>query len=789
MKLFEPITINGIELRNRIVMPGMETNFGNEHGELTEKNFAYYELRAKGGAGLIIIEATYFDKVGRGTLNMLSIDKDSKIPKFKKLAETIKKHGAKAFVQIYHAGIQATSFLTGEQIVGPSDIPSKLTGVIPKPLSKKMIKKIIKGYVDASYRLKQAGFDGVEIHAGHGYLLNQFFSPLYNNRTDEYGGSLENRMRLAVEVLRAVKKKCGNNFVICFRLNCQDYIKGGLEVEDMAKIAAKLDQEGIDMINITAGIFDSPYYPVVPYMNQPRGVYSNYAAIIKKSVKNAVVCVVGRINTPEIAEEILSSGKADMVAMGRALITDPFFPQKVMEGRREAMKICPACNACLNQILIEEKLLCAVNPNVIDVYENIPKTENKMRILIIGAGPAGLEAATVLKIRGHEVLLIDKNDKIGGSLNIASAAPIKNEMKNVILNYHYILEKYGIEIKLNTPFSNEILEEFQPDAIILATGSKISVPQINGLEAIKYYNFHEVLNGSVPEGERIIVIGGGMIGIEVTDYLVNKGKRISLIEENAVIGADLYSLVGSELVQRIYDEKNVKVYTDTVIKSINDSKMACTCKGNELELQFDDIVLALEPKPNTNLEELLKKIVPKTFKIGDCKKRNVRKLLEAVSDGYEIGLTIETLEPEIIIEHLTSQGSLKDTVVSKVKNGSFDIEDIPDYLQLLIKICNENSKIQSKSKKTNLKFQFNILPGPSFWIQITNGKFTTGKGSLTNPDVVIEINKNIAAGIFTGEVNAASAYMSKQIKFLGPMRHGMKFQSWTNAVKKELNLE
>lgn len=789
MKLFEPITINNVEIKNRIVLPGMETNFGDEKGNITEQNLAYYDLRAKGGAGLIIVEATYYDSVGRGTLNMLNIESDSKIPKFKELANTIKKHGAKAFVQIYHAGIQATSFLTGEQIVGPSEIPSKLTGVVPKPLSKKMIKKIIADYAKAAFRVKQAGFDGVEIHAGHGYLLNQFFSPLYNKRTDEYGGSFENRIRLALEVLKAARKKCGQNFLICFRINGRDFMEGGLEVEDMVQIAKKLDEAGVDIINVTAGIFDSPYYPVVPYMNQPRGVYAKFSTKIKEVVENAKVCVVGRINTPEIAEEILLDNKADMVAMGRALIADPLFPNKVQQGRREAMKICPACNACLNQILIEEKLKCAINPHVNKTDDDISKTEDPKKVLIIGAGPAGLEVAKTAKIRGHEVLVIDKEGKIGGNINIACASSMSSELKNVILNYHYAIEKYGFNVKLNTQYSKELLEEYNPEVVILATGSKPILPEIKGLKDSNYYQFTQVLEGDIPSGSNIAVIGGGMIGIEVANFLSNKGKIVSIIEEDSVLGADLYSLVGAEIVQRTKDDPTIKIFTDTTIEEITENKIKCKVKNNETKVDYSAIVLALEPKPNCELENEIRQIVPKVFKIGDCNKRSVRKLLDAVEEGYEIGMHLETLEPEPFLDLEATGEDLQEVVVYKVKSGNFTIDDIPDYLQILVDICNKNKKIQKKSKRSKLKFQFKINPGPNFWIRINNGKFSWGEGLLKENDVVIEMNKKIAAGIFTGEVNAASAYMSKQLKFDGPLRHGMKFQSWTNTVKKELDLE
>lgn len=770
-------------------MPGMETNLGDENGNVTPQTIDYYKQRARGGTGLLIIEGIFFDKIGRGTLNMLSIESNKYINGFKELAHVIHKYDAKVIGQLYHAGIQSTSFMTGEQIVGPSNIPSTLTGVIPQPMTKKMINDVTKGYVEASARLQKAGFDGVEVHAGHGYLLNQFFSPLYNDRTDEYGGSLENRTRFAVEVANAIRKKCGENFIICFRLNCQDFIDGGLLINDMSLIAQKIGQEGANLLNITAGIFDSPYYPVVPFMNRPQGLYSKFSKTIKQFSPRTAVCVVGRINTPEIAEEILQDNRADMVAMGRAVIADPYFPQKSLENKRIDMIVCPACNACLNQILIEEKLACAINPNIFEQYQDIKPAKKTCKALVIGAGPAGLEAALVAKIRGHNVLLIDEQDKIGGNLQLAAIAPMKKETKNFITKYSHLTKKYGVDIRLNTPYSKDILDEYKPDVVILATGSVPSIPNINGIDVENYKTYSEILRDENPSGIKFAVIGGGMIGIEVSNYLSGKKKQTTIFEENAVLGTDLYSLVGSEIVQRTLDDDRILTITNAVIENIDGRIISGKHNGKGFAFVFDEIVVATEPTPYNDLETEIKKHVSKVFKIGDCKKKRVRKILDAVQDGYEIGMTLETAELMPSSDEIAGGESISDEVIHKVNTSTFEIEDMPKYLQVLVEICNSNESIQKKSKKSNLKFQFRVVPGPSYWINITNGKFTTGDGEMDKPDVIIEMNKNIAAGIFTGEVNAASAYMSKQLKFIGPLRHGMKFQQWTNAVKKELGFE
>ncbi|MFX0075233.1 MAG: NADH:flavin oxidoreductase, partial [Candidatus Hermodarchaeota archaeon] len=409
MKLFEPFTINQITLKNRLLMPGMDTNFGDEEGNLPDKLIDYYELRAKGGVGLIIVEGAYFDKRGAGTSTMLSIDSNTRIGRFKELVSAIKKHGAHSLIQIYHAGAQATSFMIGMQAVAPSAVVFEMTGEMPIPLNKKQISEIVKGYGKACLRAKKAGFDGVEIHAGHGYLLNQFFSLRTNKRIDEYGGqSFENRTRIAVEIIKEVRRTCGEDFIIGFRLNGSDYIPEGLEIEDTIQIAKILEKEGIDLINISGGVFDSPRFPVVPYMNYPRGCFVSNAKLIKAALEYTPVAVVGRINTPDIAEEILQNNKADLITIGRALLADPEFPKKIKEGRKDDIRICIGCNTCLNQIMTEQQVLCAINPNLTRSDEDLKQTDTKLKILVVGSGPAGLEFSRLASLRGHEVVIVEK---------------------------------------------------------------------------------------------------------------------------------------------------------------------------------------------------------------------------------------------------------------------------------------------------------------------------------------------------------------------------------------------
>ena len=769
-------------------MPAMDTNFGDEEGNVPDKSIGYYELRAKGGAGLIIVEAAYFDRVGAGTTTMLSIDSNKRIKKFKELVKVIKKHGSHCLIQIYHAGAQASSFMIGLQSVAPSAVPFEMSGETPIPLTQKEIAGIVKRYGDACLRAKKAGFDGVEIHAGHGYLLNQFFSLRTNKRDDKYGNqSFENRTRAAVEVIREVRKRCGDDFIICVRLNGSDYIANGLEIDDVIQISQILENEGIDLINVTGGVFDSPRFPVVPYMNYSRGCFVDNAKRIKEALKKTPVAVVGRINTPDVAEDILQNNEADMVSIGRALLADPEFPNKIKEGRIESIRTCIGCNTCLNQIMTEQQVLCAINPNLLDKEESIQKAETPVSILVAGSGPAGLEFARIAKLRGHDVKIVEKESIIGGSLNYAKVAPMKKEVENLINYYQNIIEKLEIKIELNTSLSKKVIEDFNPNLVVLATGIKLKKPEIKGIEKVKYRNFTDVLKGRIPKGQKIIVLGGDMIGIETAEYLSCANKEVIIISEKKRLGTDLYSLVAREVLQTIEDDDKIEIKLETEIKEISENEIIALQNNQKISIDFDDIVTT-SVEPSIDIENLAKENVEKGFKIGDCKEAHPRKILDSISEGYELGLIIEKPEADLLYSDILEleKGDLKSLIKMKMKRRTFTNDDIPDYLEMMVQICNTNEKIRKKNKKTQLLFQIAIGDDKNYYIKIENGHFSAGESKVENPNVTICMDESIASGIFMGTINAASAYMAKELKFEGSMIHGMRFRSLTDTVIKEL---
>jgi 2,4-dienoyl-CoA reductase-like NADH-dependent reductase (Old Yellow Enzyme family)/thioredoxin reductase/putative sterol carrier protein len=769
-------------------MPGMDTNFGDEEGNLPDKLIDYYELRAKGGVGLIIVEGAYFDKRGAGTSTMLSIDSNKRIGRFKELVGAIKKHGAHALIQIYHAGAQATSFMIGMQAVAPSAVPFEMTGEKPVPLTKKQISEIVKGYGKACSRAKKAGFDGVEIHAGHGYLLNQFFSLRTNKRIDEYGGqSFENRTRIAVEIIKEVRKTCGEYFIIGFRLNGSDYIPEGLEIEDAIQIAKILEKEGIDLINISGGVFDSPRFPVVPYMNYPKACFVSNAKLVKDALEYTPVAVVGRINTPDIAEQILQDNKADLTTIGRALIADPEFPNKIKEGREDEIRVCIGCNTCLNQIMTEQQVLCAINPNLTGSDEDLKQTDNKLKILVVGSGPAGLEFSRVASLRRHEVIIVEKGSSIGGSLNHACKAPMKKEVKNLIDYYNHIINKFRIEVNLNTSFSEEILDKYKPDILVLATGITPALLNINGINGSKISYYSDVFEGRIPKGNNIVVIGGDTISIEIAEFLSHENKKIILVSENKRLGSGIHSLVAREILPIIEEDKNIEIMLETKVEEIIENKISFEHNGKKMSVEFDDIISTLT-KPSTEAEEIAKGRIENIFKIGDCKGTQTRNILDSIQEGYNLGLLIETPEAFLSFgdEVEMKIGDLKSNIKNKIKKGSLTNEDIPKYLDIFVEICNKDEKIQKKNKKTKLLFQISIENDKDYFIKIEKGFFSTGEGKIEDPNVIIMMDSTVASGILSGKINAASAYLAKDLKFEGSMMLGMKFRSMVSAVAKVL---
>lgn len=616
-------------------MPPMDTHFGNPDGTVSEDTLKYYGLRSKGGVGLIIVEGTAIHQLGKATMQMMKIDADDKIAGFSELAKVIKDNGAVAMIQFMHAGSQTSQLFLGDRPVSPSGVKNSfLQAENPRALEKDEIREIIKYYGDAAERAQKAGFDGVEIHAAHGYLISQFLSPKHNKRDDEYGGSLENRMRILVDVYQEIKSRVGEALIIGMRINGSDYVDGGFDIEESKIVCKKMEELGIDIINVSASTDETPDHLMIPYMTSPRGIHTNLSAEIKKVIKKVPVIGVGRINDPEVAEKILQDGKADMVALGRQSICDPYFVKKIQEGRPDDIMKCIACNTCINNLALQKQIECAFNPDILNSEFEIEKVKDPKTILIAGAGPGGLTAAKYGKLRGHKVVLIEKMDTIGGTLNLANAAPYKKEINNIIDYYTHKIKDLNIDLRLNTELTPEIIEEIKPDLLILATGSKPIIPPIEGLDKVDYKIFDEVLREKPDLHKNVAVIGGGMVGIETSEFLVDKDKKVSIIEKMNKLGANIDQMVKFVIMHYLDQEEDINKYLKANVIKISEDKIIMEYQGKTMELPYDDLVISTGVESNLPEIEDLKNKVPKIKKIGDCKKP--KKIVDATKGAYKV---------------------------------------------------------------------------------------------------------------------------------------------------------
>ena len=634
--LFSPFRIGNLELKNRIVMPPMATNFAGEDGSVNERHIAYYVERARGGVGYITFEHTGVLRQGRAFPNMALIDSDQNIPSFKKLVEAIHQENGKILIQINHAGRQTSSSFTGSPIVAPSAIPCPVREEIPKELSREETQKIIEAFGEAARRVKESGADGVEIHMAHGYLVNQFLSPFSNKRTDEFGGDPDRRMRMAIEVLRTVRNKVGPDFLVLCRLSADEYVEGGLRLEDTKEIAKALERNGADGLHISACVGASGHLNHPSYYSE-EGVFVHLAQGIK-SVVGIPVITVGRIRTPEMANRILEEEKADLVSMGRALIADPHLPIKALQGKREEIIPCISCNRCVLSIR-KDFLKCAVNPETgREAIFRLKKTEQPKRVWIIGGGPAGIKAAEIAALRSHQVTLYEEKERLGGRFLLAAIPPKKEILKDFIDQLTRRLKKLPVKIVLGKPFSLSSLRRGKPDVVIVATGANPFFPPIDGIQETKAVSVEEALSGEVHLGKKILVVGGGGIGAEVADHLSENGNEVTLIEMREGIALDLVAHLQYFLNKRLR-EKGVQILISTkAIRFEKDGLWVEDPQGMKRLGGFDSIVIALGSIPNDELFDSLKGKVPEVYVVGDASKP--REVMEAVLEGEEIAFKI-----------------------------------------------------------------------------------------------------------------------------------------------------
>jgi len=643
--LFSPIRIRQMEVKNRTVMSPAATNLASENGGVTPSLINHYSLRARGGVGLIITEDA---TIGPQYLwRNLSLCEDRLIPEWRKLVEAVHAFGAKLAPQLIHPSFNARSALTGAQPVAASPIPSRTYREIPKELTIDEIQKIIKQFGEAARRAQEAGCDAVQLHCAHcHHLLASFLSPLHNKRTDLYGGNIEGRLRLPLEVIRHLRSVVGPDFPVLIRISAAEPEPGGRGIEEMLYTAPLMVEAGIDGFLITSGTTGNTPWITCPPMGSPLAPNAQLTEAVKRVVKVPVICV-GRITNPWIAEQVLASGKADMVGMARALLADPEFPNKAVRGDWDDIRPCVGDMACLVSVGMDKKVCCFINPEVgsEDAWEPIAAQTPK-EVLVIGGGPSGLAAAGAAAKRGHHVVLMERGHKLGGQLLMASVPPLKQELTQAVQYLVSQAVKAGVTFKVSNEATLDAVKKLRPDVLILATGGMPILPkEIPGSNGKNVVTAWDVLSGQALAGPQILVVGGGTVGCETADFLAHPvndlkpgGNRVTVIEMLDNVALDERSSWRSLLIQRLR-AKGVGIITSARVVEILPDGVKYIQAGLEKEIRgVDTIAVAMGTKSNHALAEALKGVCPVVRVIGDAKEP--RKALEAIAEGAEVGQTI-----------------------------------------------------------------------------------------------------------------------------------------------------
>ena len=665
-KLFETIKIGRIELRNRLVYPPMGTRWATGDGFANKRIIEYFEERAKGGVGLLIVGVVSIDRVsgGWGT-HCLCIDDDKYIPMLKELTRAIKARGGKVAIQLGHRGAIATRAITGVQPMGPSShIPMGISTIgpgitvseVPRELTIREIEGFVEKFTEAVRRAKKAGFDFVEFHGTHNLLINQFLSPWWNKRNDKFGGDFEGRMRFLLEIIEGTKKKVGDEFPIICRIPANEFVEGGLTLFDAKRIAERLEEIGVEAIHVDANMWGISALP----SRVPCGWSVPYAEAIKKVV-NIPIFASCRIATPELAEKIIEEGKADLVCLGRALIADPYLPKKAAEGRLEDIRPCLVCRlGCARAA--RRTMTCCVNPAVGREEELRIRPANRQKdVLVVGGGPGGMESARVAALRGYRVTLFEENNELGGQLKLASVPPNKSEYQDLLNYLKTQVRQLDVEIELGRKVGAGMVEEINPDVTIVATGAEPLIPEIPGVNREKVVTALDVLADKAMVGRKIAVIGGGLIGCETASYLLSEDKEVTIItrrDKQDLARSDQIDSVSRLFLLRelcipfpfpLYNppsfmspsHKCVEVVDWAELQEISERGLVIDIGtyGERMTVEVDTIVVARGMRARTELIEGLKsREVPNIYAIGDCV--NPRNILHAIHEAYEIAIKI-----------------------------------------------------------------------------------------------------------------------------------------------------
>jgi 2,4-dienoyl-CoA reductase-like NADH-dependent reductase (Old Yellow Enzyme family)/thioredoxin reductase len=636
-RLFSPIRLGRLELPNRIVFAATSSELADKEGFVFDDMAESYAERARGGTGLIVVEATYVEQEGKRLHHNAMLHEDKFIPGMRKIVDAVHEAGGKIALQLNHGGRESIPEISGSAPLAPSPVPSQFTAVgtpvMPKELTVAGIQRIVRRFTEASVRALEAGYDAIELHGAHGYLIGQFLSPDVNLRQDDYGGDTTRRARFYVELIQAIKKELGEDYPVICRMNGSDHAPTGLELDEAVEIAAILEAAGADSISVSGGIHSSRPYRIVPGMGVERGCYVRYSEAVKQRAKVPVM-TVGRINTPDLAEEILSADQADFICLSRALIADPYFPAKAATDQADQIVPCIACNECLATIHHHRGIACTVNPMVSRELELKPLLGNKpnpKRVAIVGGGAAGMSAATTAARRGHRVHLFERDAALGGQLNLAHVPPHRDEIENALIHFSAELQRLNVDVRLNSTLTLETASALDPDAIIVATGAESRVPDVPGRDRPHVRVGWRILAGEVLPGQNCVVIGGGLVGVEVADYLAEHGKRVALIARSEMLKKAVHA-------DRVYffdriAALDIEVFTHTEVMEIGPNYVTIK-PANRMQRRLDNVdhvVFCTGYEPRRSESEYLGALGKPVYYVGDV--LGSRKFFEAIEEG------------------------------------------------------------------------------------------------------------------------------------------------------------
>jgi 2,4-dienoyl-CoA reductase-like NADH-dependent reductase (Old Yellow Enzyme family)/NADH dehydrogenase FAD-containing subunit len=641
-RMFEPGQIGTMELKNRLVCPPMVRNWATEDGEITDRLITHYAAIAAGGTGMIIVEASYTHPTGKGFVNQVGVHDDKLIPGLKRLASAVHAHGVKVGVQAHHAGRQTLPQICGCDPVAPSPIPCEVLKLadpdyVPRELTTGEVGVMADSYAEAARRIKEAGFDFVEIHGAHGYLITGFLSPLFNQRSDKYGGNFSGRMRFALEVVEKVRAQVDPDYPVTVRLIGSEFSKGGIDIAYTQRVVQELDKAGIDGFHISGGIYDSPPDQPIPPMATPPCPLVEFAAAVKEVTSKPVI-TVSKIYRPELVEDVLAKNQADFVATGRWLLADPEWPNKVKESRLDDINYCITCQGCNGRLDLQMDVQCTVNPwcGREKDLEMKPAPKPK-KVWVIGGGPAGMEAAWVAAQRGHHVTLYEKDLRLGGQILLAAVSPTREDL-NVFAQYQMRqLARTGVCVITGKEVTPDLVRAEKPDAVIIATGSSPAKPGIPGIDGTNVVDARDVLKSRAQVRDPVIVAGGGLVGCGVAEWLAERAIQVRIVEMLENIATDMSYAEMIMFLSRL-EKLGVEIFTKKKITKITLDGVVVEGNGKTEKIAGESVVLAMGAQADQKLAQALKGQAAEIYTAGDCVEP--RKCIEAVFEGAKVGCEV-----------------------------------------------------------------------------------------------------------------------------------------------------